>query len=156
MDELATQVLAAARRKGVMIATAESCTGGLIVGALTEVPGSSDVVERGFVTYSNAAKIEMLGVRTTTLEAHGAVSEEVAQQMAEGALANSSAQITVAVTGIAGPGGSDHKPEGMVCFGLAYQGAMTITETIQFGPIGRHEVRQATVLHALSLLKAAL
>jgi nicotinamide-nucleotide amidase len=156
MDELATQVLAAARARGLMIATAESCTGGLIAGALTEIPGSSDVVERGFVTYSNAAKMQMLGVDPVTLGQHGAVSEEVAREMAEGALQRSDAQITVAVTGIAGPGGSAHKPEGMVCFGLSQQGIAPQTETVQFGAIGRHQVRQDTVRHALKLLLAAL
>ena len=112
-------VLDAARAKGVMLAAAESCTGGMIMAALTAVPGSSDVVDRGFVTYSNAAKRDMLGVSPDTLTAHGAVSEAVAAEMAQGALARSDAGIAVAVTGIAGPGGSEHKPEGRVCFGLA-------------------------------------
>ena len=151
----AAEVLDAARARGVMIATAESCTGGLIIGALTEVPGSSDVVDRGFVTYSNAAKIEMLGIRPETLAAHGAVSQEIAAEMAEGALAHSQAGIAVAVTGIAGPGGSEHKPEGRVCFGIADRHGVR-TETVEFGAIGRAEVRAATVGHALSLLKAAL
>ncbi len=152
----AADVLSAARTKGVMIATAESCTGGLIVGALTEVPGSSDVVDRGFVTYSNAAKIEMLGIRPQTLADFGAVSEEIAREMAEGALARSNAALSVAVTGIAGPGGSEHKPEGRVCFGLARQGQPTRTETRDFGALGRAKVRAATVDHALALLLRAL
>lgn len=152
----AAGVLSAARARGVMIATAESCTGGLIVGALTEVPGSSDVVDRGFVTYSNAAKIEMLGIRPQTLADFGAVSEEIAREMAEGALARSNAALSVAVTGIAGPGGSDHKPEGRVCFGLARQGQPTQTETRDFGALGRAKVRAATVEHALALLLEAL
>jgi nicotinamide-nucleotide amidase len=152
----AADVLSAARARGVMIATAESCTGGLIVGALTEVPGSSDVVDRGFVTYSNAAKIEMLGIRPKTLADFGAVSEEIAREMAEGALARSNAALSVAVTGIAGPGGSDHKPEGRVCFGLARQGQPTQTETRDFGALGRAKVRAATVDHALALLLKAL
>src|SRR5690606_466828 len=109
------EVLDLARRRGVMIATAESCTGGLIAGRLRDVPGSSDAVDRGFVTYSNAAKVEMLGIRPETLEAHGAVSEEIAAEMASGALARSQAGVAVAVTGIAGPGGSERKPEGRVC-----------------------------------------
>ncbi|UFM64588.1 CinA family protein [Paracoccus sp. MA] len=138
-----------------MIATAESCTGGLIAGRLTDVPGSSDAVDRGFVTYSNAAKIEMLGIRPETLETHGAVSEEIAAEMAQGALARSQAGVAVAVTGIAGPGGSEHKPEGRVCFGLADAGGVR-TETVEFGPRGRAAVRAATVEHALALLKAAL
>lgn len=153
---LAEQVLIAARAKGVMIATAESCTGGLIIGALTDIAGSSDVVDRGFITYSNDAKIEMLGIRPETLEAHGAVSEDIALEMADGALTRSVATVTVSVTGIAGPGGSEHKPEGRVCFGLSQTGQPTKTETIDFGPLGRANVRAATVQHALSLLKSAL
>jgi len=152
----AARVLDLARAAGLQIATAESCTGGLIIGALTDIAGSSDVVDRGFVTYSNAAKQDMLGVRPETLTAHGAVSEEVAREMADGALARSNAALSVAVTGIAGPGGSDHKPEGRVCFGLAQTGAATTTQTIDFGALGRAKVRQATVSHALGLLTAAL
>ncbi|MBF9033633.1 nicotinamide-nucleotide amidohydrolase family protein [Rhodobacterales bacterium HKCCE2091] len=134
-----------------MLATAESCTGGLIAGALTDIAGSSDVVERGFVTYSNAAKVEMLGVRPETLDATGAVSEDTAREMAEGAVARSRADIAVAVTGIAGPGGSEHKPEGRVCFGLSGP-AGTVTETVEFGAIGRANVRAATVAHALAMI----
>ena len=152
---LAADVLDAARARGVMIATAESCTGGLIAGALTETPGSSDAFDRGFVTYSNAAKQQMLGVRPDTLDAHGAVSEEVAAEMAAGALRQSAAGIAVSVTGIAGPGGSEHKPEGRVCFGIA-QAFGTRTETVEFGAVGRHRVRAATVEHALRLLLDAL
>ena len=144
-----------ARANGAKIATAESCTGGMIGAALTDVAGSSDVFERGFITYSNAAKVEMLGVRPETLAAHGAVSEEVASEMAAGALARSRATLAVSVTGIAGPGGSEFKPEGRVCFGLA-TAAGTRTETVDFGAIGRAEVRQATVAHALDLLARAL
>ncbi|MEP3346109.1 MAG: CinA family protein [Litoreibacter sp.] len=147
----AAEVLQAARVKGWRIATAESCTGGLIAGALTEVAGSSDVVDRGFVTYSNTAKQDMLGVKAETLEAFGAVSEQVAGEMAEGALRASGMELAVSVTGIAGPGGSDVKPEGMVCFGLASAGVLEV-ETVQFGPLGRSGVRQATVEHALKLL----
>jgi nicotinamide-nucleotide amidase len=149
-------LLARARERGLRIATAESCTGGMIAAALTDVAGSSDVFDRGFVTYSNAAKTEMLGVSPDTLARVGAVSEEVAREMAEGALARSAAQIAVSVTGIAGPGGSDHKPEGRVCFGLARSGAPTRTETVDFGPLGRRGVRAATVAHALALCAAAL
>jgi nicotinamide-nucleotide amidase len=150
----AAEVLDALRRRGWRLATAESCTGGMIAAALTEVPGASDVVDRGFVTYSNAAKTEMLGVRPATLEAHGAVSEEVAAEMAEGALARAQAEIAVSVTGIAGPGGSDHKPEGRVCFGLAH-GGRVLTETREFGALGRSEVRAAALRHALAMLLAA-
>ena len=149
------EVLALARARGVMIATAESCTGGLIVGRLTDVAGSSDAVDRGFVTYSNAAKIEMLGIRPETLDRFGAVSEDIAAEMAQGALRRSRAGIAVAVTGIAGPGGSEHKPEGRVCFGIADAPGVR-TETVEFGAIGRAQVRAATVAHALTLLKAAL
>lgn len=151
----AADVLNLARAKGVMIATAESCTGGLIAAALTEVPGSSDVVDRGFITYSNAAKIDMLGILDQTLKDHGAVSEDIAREMATGALARSNAALAVSVTGIAGPGGSEFKPEGRVCFGLA-QAASCHTETVDFGAIGRAQVRAATVQHALNLLAAAL
>ena len=127
----------------------------MIGAALTDVAGSSDVFERGFITYSNDAKVEMLGVRPETLAAHGAVSEEVAAEMASGALAHSRAAIAVSVTGIAGPGGSEFKPEGRVCFGLATP-AGTRTETVEFGAIGRDAVRRATVAHALDLLAQAL
>jgi nicotinamide-nucleotide amidase len=149
-------LLQAARYWGVRIATAESCTGGLIAGALTDVAGSSDVFERGFVTYSNAAKREMLGVQVETLEAFGAVSEQVAREMAEGALRHSAAELAVSVTGIAGPGGSEFKPEGRVCFGLAMVGRETVVKTVEFGARGRAGVRQATVDHALKLLIDAL
>jgi nicotinamide-nucleotide amidase len=152
----AAEVLQAARYWGVTIATAESCTGGMISAALTDVAGSSDVFDRGFVTYSNEAKMQMLGVRHATLEAHGAVSEAVAREMAEGALDHSTATLAVSVTGIAGPGGSEFKPEGRVCFGLAQAGRETQVETVEFGALGRAGVRQATVAHALMLLARAL
>ena len=152
----AQSLLALARSKGVRIATAESCTGGLISGAITEVAGSSDIFDRGFVTYSNAAKQAMLGVRADTLATFGAVSEAVAREMAEGALAFSDATIAVSVTGIAGPGGSEFKPEGRVCFGLAQRGQPTWVETVEFGARGRHQVRAATVAHALDMLLHAL
>jgi len=155
-EALATEVLALARAAGVMIATAESCTGGLVAGALTAIAGSSDVVDRGFVTYSNAAKQDMLGVRPKTLAAHGAVSEEVAAEMVLGALSHSGAGLAVSITGIAGPGGSEFKPEGRVCFGIARKGGNAHTETIEFGPLGRAEVRAASVQHALILLRDAL
>jgi nicotinamide-nucleotide amidase len=141
-----------ARAKQVTIATAESCTGGLVAGAITDVPGSSDVFDRGFVTYSNAAKTEMLGVDAGLIAAHGAVSEEVAMAMAEGALSRSDADIAVSVTGVAGPGGSDTKPEGRMCFGLAITGQPTLAETVDFGAKGRDGVRARSVAHALALL----
>lgn len=152
----AARVLDLARARGAMIATAESCTGGLIAGALTDIPGSSDVVDRGFVTYSNAAKTEMLGVSPDTLDRYGAVSEPVAREMAEGALARSAATLVVSVTGIAGPGGSETKPEGRVCFGIARRGGATTSETVDFGALGRATVRARSVEHALGLLVTAL
>jgi len=151
----ASAVLNAARAADLRIATAESCTGGMVAAALTDIPGSSDVVERGFVTYSNTAKIEMLGVSPETLERFGAVSEEVASEMASGALAHAHAELAVSITGIAGPGGSEHKPEGRVCFGLARSGSPVSTETQEFGPLGRAAVRQAACDYALALLLRA-
>jgi len=153
---ISDDILEAAKAQNVMISTAESCTGGMIVAALTDIAGSSAVVDRGFVTYSNAAKTEMLGVLPDTLAEHGAVSEPVAREMADGALSNSAAQLSVSVTGIAGPGGSEHKPEGRVCFGLARKGLKTFTETQDFGSIGRAEVRRRSRDHALVLLSRAL
>lgn len=148
-------LLQAARLRGLRIATAESCTGGMVAAALTDIAGSSDVFDRGFVTYSNTAKIDMLGVSAETLAAHGAVSEEIAREMAEGALSHSLADLAVAITGIAGPGGSDFKPEGRVCFGLAQKGRAARTETIEFGALGRDKVRLAARNHALRLLQRA-
>ena len=152
----AASILEKARDKGWHIGTAESCTGGMVAAMLTDIPGSSDVFERGFVTYSNQAKIDLLGVRADTLNSFGAVSEEVAWEMAEGVLKNAPVQLAVSITGIAGPGGSPNKPEGHVCFGLAVQGQSTRTETVQFGALGRDGVRQASALHALRLLLEAL
>ena len=153
---LAEALLASARAAGAVIATAESCTGGLIGGAITDVPGSSDIFDRGFVTYSNAAKQQMLGVRPGTLATHGAVSEAVAREMAEGALARAQSTLAVAVTGVAGPGGTPAKPEGLVCFGLAQARQPVRAETVAFGALGRAGVRAATVAHALRLLIGAL
>jgi nicotinamide-nucleotide amidase len=153
---LAAEILDRARARGLRISTAESCTGGMVAVALTDIAGSSDVFERGFVTYSNAAKVEMLGVSGGTLAAHGAVSEEVAREMATGALAHSQADIAVAVTGIAGPGGSEFKPEGRVCFALAGKNRPTTSETVEFSTIGRDAVRKASTERALILLLEAL
>jgi len=150
----AAALIETARANGHRVACAESCTGGLLGAGITAVPGSSDVFERGFVTYSNAAKAEMLGVDPATIAAHGAVSEAVAAEMAAGALARSAASLAVSITGVAGPGGSDHKPEGRVCFGLA-TAAGTRAETVEFGACGREHVRAASVDHALALLTAA-
>ena len=149
-------LLQTARVWGWRIATAESCTGGMVAAALTDVPGSSDVFDRGFITYSNAAKVEMLGVQPETLEEHGAVSEAVAYEMARGALAHADASLAVSITGIAGPGGSEHKPEGRVCFGLAQDGRGIVTHTVEFGALGRDAVRHAARDHALALLARAL
>ena len=148
-------LLATARVQGARIATAESCTGGMVAVALTDIAGSSDVFDRGFVTYSNAAKTDMLGVSTETLATYGAVSEPVAAEMADGALAHSQATLAISITGIAGPGGSEFKPEGRVCFALATPGA-TSTQTIDFGPLGRANIRLAARDHALHLLASAL
>ena len=153
---ISTEILAAARVRGIRIATAESCTGGMIAAALTDIPGSSDVFDRGFVTYSNDAKIAMLGVQQTTLDAHGAVSEQIAHEMAAGALAHANATLAVATTGIAGPGGSEFKPEGRVCFGLAQHGQPTRAQTVEFGALGRSAVRAAATEYALGLLLSAL
>lgn len=151
----ADTVVGAALRAGLTVTTAESCTGGMVSAALTDVAGSSAVFERGFVTYSNAAKTDMLGVRSATLEAHGAVSEEVAREMAQGARDAARADIAVSITGIAGPGGSEFKPEGRVCFGLASAAGLQC-ETVEFGALGRAEVRAAARDHALRLLLHSL
>jgi nicotinamide-nucleotide amidase len=153
--KVSAQILHIAKKTEKTITTAESCTGGMIAAALTDLPGSSAIFERGFVTYSNAAKVDMLGVSQNTLDARGAVSEPIAAEMARGALQNAHAQIALAVTGIAGPGGSDHKPEGRVCFGLATH-TSTQTETVEFGVLGRENVRIAARDHALRMILAAL
>ncbi|MCJ9428789.1 CinA family protein [Kordiimonas sp. A6E486] len=157
IEMLASSILDMARAHGQMIVTAESCTGGMIAAALTDIPGSSDVVDRGFVTYSNEAKNQMLDVSAESLDRFGAVSEAVAKEMAYGALVNSKADLAISVTGVAGPGGgSAEKPVGMVCFGLARQGEMPISETVQFGDLGRAHVRTQSVRHALKMLRSAL
>lgn len=154
---LAEAVLAEARSKGLKIATAESCTGGLVAGALTAIAGSSDVFERGFVAYSNNAKMEALGVVEDTLHKFGAVSAPTAVAMAEGAIANSRAQVSVAVTGVAGPGGgTPEKPVGLVHFAVARRGGATDFEHRTFGDIGRSEIRMASVVVALEMLRKRL
>ena len=150
-----SDILNLARDLGVMLATAESCTGGMVSAALTDLPGSYAIFDRGFVTYTNAAKMQMLGVDPATLAANGAVSEAVAGEMAQGALARSDAAIAVSLSGIAGPGGSEHKPEGRVCFGLA-RGDELRVETVEFGALGRDAVRVAARDHALAMILAAL
>lgn len=140
---------------GRTIATAESCTGGMVAAALTDLPGSSAAFLWGVVTYSNAAKIDLLGVRAATLDNVGAVSEGVAGEMAVGARTRSGADVAVSITGIAGPGGSEFKPEGRVCFGLATDAGVAV-ETVEFGPLGRAEVRLAARDHALAKVLSAL
>lgn len=157
IERLAEAVLHRARQKGMTLATAESCTGGLVMAALTAVAGSSDVAERGFVTYANAAKSEMLGVPAAVIEANGAVSEPVARAMAEGALAASTAGLAVAITGVAGPGGGTaDKPVGLVWFALATRGGATTAREMRYGDLGRGQIRLATVRTALDLLFGGL
>ena len=157
MQDEAARLLDACRAGPRRIATAESCTGGLIAALLTEIPGASDVLERGFVTYSNEAKIELLGVPADLIAAHGAVSEPVARAMAEGALRASKADIAVSVTGVAGPGGgSEAKPVGLVHLAAARKGEATLHRECRFGDIGRDLVRLKSVEVALALLWQAL
>jgi nicotinamide-nucleotide amidase len=152
----AAALLEACRKKGWRLATAESCTGGLVAGLLTEVAGSSDVVERGFVTYSNEAKTGLLGVPDALIAGHGAVSESVARAMAEGALSRSNAHVAVSITGIAGPGGATAtKPVGLVHFGLAATGRPTAHRERRYGDLGRGAVRLAAVEDALAFLESA-
>ena len=147
---LARKFLETCKARRILVATAESCTGGGIIALMTDMPGSSSMVDRGFVTYSNDAKIEMLGVSPETLERHGAVSRETALEMATGALARSNADIALAVTGIAGPdGGSEEKPVGLVWFGIAMTGREPQAERKLFENHGRDFVRRETVRHAL-------
>lgn len=157
MTNRAAALLDAYREKSLKIATAESCTGGLVAALLTEISGSSAVVERGFVTYSNEAKIELIGVPAELIAAHGAVSEPVARAMAEGALSHSRADVAVGITGVAGPtGGTAAKPVGLVHFGLARKGAGTIHLERRYGDLGRENVRRRAVEDALDLLEQAL
>lgn len=154
--DLADNFLKACARRKLLVATAESCTGGMIISLLTDIPGSSSMVDRGFVTYSNEAKMDMVDVSSDTLDAHGAVSAETAGEMAAGALKNSRAGIALSVTGIAGPdGGSTKKPVGLVWFGMAQTGKPVVTEKMIFENRGRDFIRRETVKHALHMgLKA--
>lgn len=152
----AASLLDACRARGVLLATAESCTGGLIVAALTAIAGASDVVDRGFITYSNESKTDLVGVPPELIARHGAVSEEVTRAMAEGALARSRATIAVSVTGLAGPGGgSAEKPVGLVWFGLARRGDDVASQHRLF-PGDRAAIRAAIVAHAFTLIHARL
>lgn len=156
-DDLVRAVIEGCLRQRIILATAESCTGGMIVAALTDIAGSSAIVDRGFVTYSNEAKIEMLGVLPATIERHGAVSEQTALEMAVGALSRSRAGIALSVTGIAGPGGgSVEKPVGLVWFGLARKGAAPIAEHKVFPDQGRAFIRRQSVEHALAMAHRSL
>jgi nicotinamide-nucleotide amidase len=153
----ADALIASAKAKALKIATAESCTGGLVAAAITAIPGASAVLERGFVTYSNEAKTEMLGVPAELIERRGAVSQEVALAMVEGALKNSRADIAVAVTGVAGPdGGSEQKPVGLVHIAAAKRGGARLHEERRFGDIGRNEVQAESAVAALALLQKLL
>jgi nicotinamide-nucleotide amidase len=157
LRDRAAALLDSYRQRGLKIATAESCTGGLVAALLTEISGSSAVVERGFVTYSNEAKTELIGVPGDLIAAHGAVSEPVARAMAEGALAHSRANVAVAITGVAGPtGGTATKPVGLVHFGLARKEAPTVHLERRYGDLGRENVRRRAVEDALSLLEQAV
>ena len=150
---LARALLDLCRSRKLMIATAESCTGGLVAGALTDIPGSSDVIDRGFVTYSNAAKHDLLGVETATLTTFGAVSKETAIAMAVGALEKADVDLAVSITGIAGPGGAvPGKPVGLVHFGVAARDGRIAHREHRFGAIGRSNVRQRSVVEALRML----
>jgi nicotinamide-nucleotide amidase len=153
----AAAVLDACRTRGIKLAVAESCTGGLVAAALTEIAGSSDVVDRGFVTYSNQAKQQMLGVASETLRDHGAVSRQTAEEMARGAIAHSVADVAVAVTGVAGPaGGSAGKPVGLVHFAAATRAGFLAHTEMRYGDIGRAEVRHKSVLQALAMLQESV
>jgi nicotinamide-nucleotide amidase len=150
----AKALLDACRLRGLKVATAESCTGGLVAGALTDIAGSSDVVDSGFVTYSNEAKQQMLGVPADTIEKHGAVSRETAEAMARGALGNANADLAVAITGIAGPGGgSPDKPVGLVHFAAASRNGKLTHKEMRYGDLGRIGVRRKSVLQALLMLR---
>jgi nicotinamide-nucleotide amidase len=160
VSDLRQKILERALEKGLRITVAESCTGGGVAAALTDLPGSSAMFQYGFVTYSNAAKTAMLGVSADSLAQFGAVSEQVAREMAEGAIQRAGADVAVAISGIAGPGGSEFKPEGRVCFALALKSAdkhaETHAETVEFTAIGRENVRAAACQHALALVLRAL
>ena len=150
----ATAVLDVCRTKKIKVASAESCTGGLVAGALTDIAGSSDVLDRGFVTYSNDAKHEVLGVPRDIIDTHGAVSRETAEAMARGALGKASADVVVAITGIAGPGGgTKEKPVGLVHFAAASRNGVLVHKEIRYGDLGRIGVRRKSVLQALLMLR---
>jgi nicotinamide-nucleotide amidase len=150
------KLLKEAKDQKMLITAAESCTGGLLMAELTNIPGSSAVIDRGFITYSNQSKIEMLGVRESTLTKHGAVSRETAEEMATGAIKHSLANFAISITGIAGPGASSGKPEGRVCFAWSDAKLNCSSEAVDFGPVGRTSVRKKAVMHGLVIIKNAL
>ena len=154
--DVAKEVFNLASLNKVLIASAESCTAGMLSSAITDIPGSSAVFECGFVTYSDISKVKLLSVNKNTIDCYGAVSEEVAGEMAIGALNNSKASLAISITGIAGPGGSDIKPEGMVCFSIAMKNEIQLAETKNWGALGRDKVRQTATLHGLRLLSRTL
>lgn len=155
--DAAKHLLADCERRGILLVTAESCTGGLLAALLTEIPGSSAVFERGFVTYSNASKTDMLGVDSDLMARYGAVSAEAARAMAEGALARSAAHLALSITGVAGPGGgSAEKPVGLVHIAAARKGGAVLHEERRFGDIGRGAVRLAAVTETLALASEVL
>lgn len=157
LQDLARAVVNAADAAGLMVVTAESCTGGMVAAALTDVPGSSSAVFGGFVTYANEAKTAMLGVPAELIATNGAVSAPVARAMAEGAIANSQAGVAVSITGIAGPGGgSEAKPVGLVHFATAVRGGETVHAVEKFGDLGRHDVRLAAAKRSLKLVLNAI
>ena len=153
---IAKEIIDLANLNKAVITSAESCTGGMLSSAITEIPGSSVIFECGFVTYSNISKMELLSVKENTLNFYGAVSEEVAGEMAIGAINNSKANLAISITGIAGPGGSNTKPEGMVCFSIAFENEIKLTETKKWGALGRNIIRQKATLHGLRLLSRTL
>ena len=153
---IAKEIIDLASLNKAVIASAESCTGGMLSSAITKIPGSSAIFECGFVTYSNISKMKLLGVNKNTLDCYGAVSEEVAGEMAIGALINSQASLAISITGIAGPGSLTSKPEGMVCFSIAINNEIKLTETKNWGPLGRDRIRQTATLHGLQLLSRTL
>ena len=154
IQNAARRVLDLCRARGLMVATAESCTGGLVIGALTEIAGSSAVVDRGFVTYTDRAKQETLGVSASTLKDHGAVSRQTAEAMVKGVLAHTDVALAVSVTGIAGPGGgTPEKPVGLVHFAVASRAGRFVHQERRFGDIGRSEIRRQSVLQALAMLQ---
>ena len=153
---IAKEIIELANLNKAVIASAESCTGGMLSSAITEIPGSSVIFECGFVTYSNISKMELLSVKENTLRFYGAVSEEVAGEMAIGAINNSKSNLAISITGIAGPGGSNKKPEGMVCFSIAFENEIKLSETKKWGALGRNIIRQKATLHGLRLLSRTL